>query len=719
MAKIGNRTNVPKFNINNKDSIKNIVNNHADGREFGINSLAKDLLDSNVDTNKLRNKIIKDRAEWRLQGDYDKHEAITDALHGTPLFTEDAWINFTLSAFLQANPIVKYITVFTMEHGVEIEEGKQNYIDGDKCNLLAIDIDKYKDLFADTVIKAEGESVSDENVSYVRNALFGLDCSVLIEPHMTGMKLPFVHKDYWGVMQEDAGYTINLNGDKDREIDIEAYMPLNTQSMLMNRSSEYAMLLDEDFRFIAYTLDHGVLNESEPIVQQVTGMVHFNLSAKLAHWDSWKIDIRKSILSKLEATEVSLPKEVFLKSKMLRDGVNFIFSRNHKNFPKQHIHIWLDESDTLVITQNHSNTDEINPTSSIHPFYFSMDNLPDKITEKSMKKALENEQSIFQNKYLVDDGEGWFDYTKDVGEKGLVYQAWISYQSTHRGFKFVHSDDRGVQSYKDIVEMNAESNIDNDFAEKFSEIVWDSLKLLVAYSSPELRNQIRKVKGERTLKNPRTGKKETITYRKWVWGTNQQVYVYPKKKKGKKKGTWFSRPSLAKYYITNTQRYLDLGYDVEEEPEPVNGRNHSIIRWREGSWKGNKDKFYFAGNISGPYSMKAMAWLRKIEREQGLILEHAERKKELRVDLGNGNYYLADGYCRKNNTIYEFNGDFWHGNPDKYEPEDINPKNGKTFGELHMKTIIKENVLKSMGFNVVSIWESEFDKQVRKGSGKK
>ena len=192
-----------------------------------------------------------------------------------------------------------------------------------------------------------------------------------------------------------------------------------------------------------------------------------------------------------------------------------------------------------------------------------------------------------------------------------------------------------------------------------------------------------------------------------------------KKKRGKKKGTWFSRPSLAKYYITNTQKYLDLGYDIEEEPEPVNGRNHSIIRWREGSWKGNKDKFYFAGNISGPYSMKAMAWLRRIEREQGLILEHAERKKELRVDLGNGNYYLADGYCRENNTIYEFNGDFWHGNPDKYEPEDINPKNGKTFGELHMKTIIKENVLKSMGFNVVSIWESEFDEQVRKGSEKK
>tara|TARA_R110000824_G_scaffold222785_3_gene410568 strand:+ start:2157 stop:4322 length:2166 start_codon:yes stop_codon:yes gene_type:complete len=718
LAYLSDREDAPRFSVaeGHEDiAIKNIDNAllKSIAEEKGINASANmddtiydypSLGELGVNTSEkdFKRKLIQDRENNFLH----YHPANTEK-RCSNLFAENSWINLTLKAFLDANPFVKYITVFTMEHGVEIEEGQENYINGDQCNLLAIDIDKYKDLFTDTVIQAEGKDKTDEIVSHVRNALFGLDCPILIEPHMTGMKLPFIPKEYWSDDQVDSGYRIKLNGDDDREIDIEAYMALNNQAMIMNRSSEYAMLLDDDYRFIAYTLDHGVLSEMAPIVQQVTGMMHFNLSTKLAHWDSWTIDIRKSILSKLEATEVSLPKEVFLKSKMLRDGVHFIFTRNVKNYPKQHIHIWLDESDTLVITQNLSNTNEINPTIALHPFYFSMKNLPDKITEKSMKKVLEMEQSIFQND-VSDDGL----LTKEDEEKGLVYEAWLSYQATNRGFNFVHSNGKR----QDIATVSPPNtgNPDEKFAEEFSKIVWDSLKLLVAYSSPELRNQIRKVKGERTLKDQRTGEKGIVTYRKWVWGTNKEVYLYPKKRGKKSKGTWYSRPSLAKYYIKNTQKYLDLGYDIEDEEEPVNGRNHSVILWREGSWKGNKDKFYFAGNVSGPYSLKAIAWLKRIEREQGLTLEHAERNQEFRIDLGNGNYYLADGYCKENNTIYEFNGDFWHGNPAKYESEDINPKNGKTFGELYMKTVVKENVLKSMGFNVVSIWETEFDKEVRR-----
>ena len=700
LAYVGDRENAPKFKVDSIKTLKSVAGITGTDLPENMNkeSIAREALKDTGFRSTLKKSRAKDIAEWRAQGENEKHKLFTDVLHEAPLFTEGSWINYTLKAFLEANPSVKYITIFTTEPEVELKRGEENHVDGNLCNLLAIDINKYRNLFADVVIKAEGKDKTDETSNYVKNALFGLDCPVLIEPYMTGIKLPFISKEHWSEEDKEEP-TINL-GD-DREIDIEAYMAMDDTSLKVNRSSEYAMLLDENYRFIAYTLDNGVLNEMTPIMQQITGMMHYTLTAKLAHWGSWTIDIRKSILSKLEATEVSLPKEVFLKSKMLRDGVHFIFTRDVKNYPKQHIHIWLDESDTLIVTQNSSNNNEINPEISLHPFYFSMKNLPDKITEKSMKRALKTEKDTF-----IVESESELQENRD---NGLVYEAWLGYQATHRGFGFLHGDDTSTG----VVELT-QGNPDEKFSLDFSEMVWDSLKLLVAYSSPELRNQIRKVKGERTFKNPRTGKGETITYKKWVWGTNKQVYVYPKKKKGKKKGTWFSRPSLAKYYITNLQKYLDLGYDVEEEPEPVNGRNHSIIRWREGSWKGNKEKFYFAGNISGPYSRKAMAWLNRIEKEQGIILEHAERNKELRIDLGNGNYYLADGYCRKNNTIYEFNGDFWHGNPAKYEPEDINPKNGKTFGELHMKTIVKENVLKSMGFNVVSIWEEEFDKEVRK-----
>ena len=33
--------------------------------------------------------------------------------------------------------------------------------------------------------------------------------------------------------------------------------------------------------------------------------------------------------------------------------------------------------------------------------------------------------------------------------------------------------------------------------------------------------------------------------------------------------------------------------------------------------------------------------------------------------------YIVDGYDSKTNTIYEFNGDFWHGNPNIYNLTDL------------------------------------------------
>ena len=43
--------------------------------------------------------------------------------------------------------------------------------------------------------------------------------------------------------------------------------------------------------------------------------------------------------------------------------------------------------------------------------------------------------------------------------------------------------------------------------------------------------------------------------------------------------------------------------------------------------------------------------------------------------------YKADGYCKENNTIYEFLGDFWHGNPliSRFSSQKINPKNNYHF----------------------------------------
>jgi hypothetical protein len=81
------------------------------------------------------------------------------------------------------------------------------------------------------------------------------------------------------------------------------------------------------------------------------------------------------------------------------------------------------------------------------------------------------------------------------------------------------------------------------------------------------------------------------------------------------------------------------------------------------------------------------------------------RQKTIKI---NNRIFKVDAVI--NNIIYEFNGDYWHGNPKKYKAEDINPQAKKTFGELYRKTLEKEKILKEAGYEVISIWESEWNK---------
>jgi hypothetical protein len=70
--------------------------------------------------------------------------------------------------------------------------------------------------------------------------------------------------------------------------------------------------------------------------------------------------------------------------------------------------------------------------------------------------------------------------------------------------------------------------------------------------------------------------------------------------------------------------------------------------------------------------------------------------------------YKVDGYDPLTNTIYEMYGDYWHGNLKLYIPNNINKRNGKTFEFLNRKTFERENLLKENGFNIISIWESDY-----------
>ena len=82
--------------------------------------------------------------------------------------------------------------------------------------------------------------------------------------------------------------------------------------------------------------------------------------------------------------------------------------------------------------------------------------------------------------------------------------------------------------------------------------------------------------------------------------------------------------------------------------------------------------------------------------------------REFKIRI-NGKLYVVDGYDPDTKTVYEFNGIFWHGHPDFYEPKDVNPCNNRKYGELYQATLDKEQNLKLAGYNVISMWEHEFN----------
>jgi hypothetical protein len=74
----------------------------------------------------------------------------------------------------------------------------------------------------------------------------------------------------------------------------------------------------------------------------------------------------------------------------------------------------------------------------------------------------------------------------------------------------------------------------------------------------------------------------------------------------------------------------------------------------------------------------------------------------------NNRLIKPDGYDPTTNTIYEFYGDYWHGNPKIYNKDDINKNANKTFGELYKRTISRERFIKKYGYKVISIWENDY-----------
>lgn len=127
------------------------------------------------------------------------------------------------------------------------------------------------------------------------------------------------------------------------------------------------------------------------------------------------------------------------------------------------------------------------------------------------------------------------------------------------------------------------------------------------------------------------------------------------------------------------------------------GLKHSV-QWDNFS-SGNRCPRCSAGRVS----RTSQQWLDS--------LEVPVREKHIRI---NNESFFVDGFNPSTKTVYEFFGDYWHGNPEVFNPEDINPTSKKSYGKLYEDTIGKISKLRGVGYKVVYIWEKDFRLSRRK-----
>ncbi len=88
-----------------------------------------------------------------------------------------------------------------------------------------------------------------------------------------------------------------------------------------------------------------------------------------------------------------------------------------------------------------------------------------------------------------------------------------------------------------------------------------------------------------------------------------------------------------------------------------------------------------------------------------------DKYRQYKLKIGN-KLIMVDAYDPNTNTIYEFYGDYWHGNPKKYESEIFNKSTNTTFGELYKKTMKREELIRNAGYNLITKWELDFKNEI-------
>lgn len=79
-------------------------------------------------------------------------------------------------------------------------------------------------------------------------------------------------------------------------------------------------------------------------------------------------------------------------------------------------------------------------------------------------------------------------------------------------------------------------------------------------------------------------------------------------------------------------------------------------------------------------------------------------QRQVPLKFGDKIIYV-DGFDPETNTVYEYYGSYWHGDPTMYDPDELNTKIGMTHGEIYERTLRREKLIKT-SYNLIVKWAS-------------
>ena len=109
------------------------------------------------------------------------------------------------------------------------------------------------------------------------------------------------------------------------------------------------------------------------------------------------------------------------------------------------------------------------------------------------------------------------------------------------------------------------------------------------------------------------------------------------------------------------------------------------------------------------YSIKSIKWLKYISLRENINIKHACNGGEYWITINGDRKLKVDGFCKETNTIYQFQGCYFHGCPKCFNDLTKNKKSGEYMYKTYEKTISIENAIRKAGYKLCTIWEHDFD----------